>query len=172
MLAQRRREHAAGTRFSFVVDVDGTAVGAVEVRRDEPGTGDPHTGDLSWWLFSGHRGRGWATRAARMLVDRALTERPGRLGVRRVEAQVDPRNDASQRVATRSGLRREGVRRRRAAARRTADATDVVYARLGDDPPLSEPEGFRALLNSFLPRKRAISQMLVRDQDGGCCCAS
>ena len=29
-----------------------------------------------------------------------------------------------------------------------------------------EPEGFRALLNSFLPRKRAISQMLVRDHDG------
>ena len=32
--------------------------------------------------------------------------------------------------------------------------------------PAHEPEGFRALLNSFLPRKRAISQMLVRDQDG------
>ena len=26
--------------------------------------------------------------------------------------------------------------------------------------------GFRALLNSFLPRKRAISQLLVRDHDG------
>ena len=32
--------------------------------------------------------------------------------------------------------------------------------------PAHEPEGFRALLNSFLPRKRAISQMLVRDRDG------
>ena len=31
---------------------------------------------------------------------------------------------------------------------------------------MHEPEGFRALLNSFLPRKRAISQMLVRDHDG------
>jgi 8-oxo-dGTP pyrophosphatase MutT (NUDIX family) len=30
---------------------------------------------------------------------------------------------------------------------------------------MTDPEGFRALLNSFLPRKRAISQLLVRDSD-------
>ena len=41
----------------------------------------------------------------------------------------------------------------------------IVYARLATDTPAHEPEGFRALLNSFLPRKRAISQMLVRDRD-------
>jgi 8-oxo-dGTP pyrophosphatase MutT (NUDIX family) len=41
----------------------------------------------------------------------------------------------------------------------------VVLGRLATDPPISEPEGFRSLLNSFLPRKRAISQMLVRDHD-------
>ena len=41
----------------------------------------------------------------------------------------------------------------------------IVYARLVDDLPAHEPEGFRALLNSFLPRKRAISQLLVRDRD-------
>ena len=33
-------------------------------------------------------------------------------------------------------------------------------------PPTTEAAGFRALLNSFLPRKRAIAQMLVRDNDG------
>ena len=32
--------------------------------------------------------------------------------------------------------------------------------------PLNEAVGFRALLNSFLPRKRAICQMLIRDHDG------
>jgi 8-oxo-dGTP pyrophosphatase MutT (NUDIX family) len=42
----------------------------------------------------------------------------------------------------------------------------VIYAGLVSDPPITEPEGFRALLNSFLPRKRAISQLLVRDRDG------
>ena len=48
-----------------------------------------------------------------------------------------------------------------------ADTTAVaVYARLVTDPPLSDPQSFRSLLNSFLPRKRAISQMLVRDPEG------
>jgi 8-oxo-dGTP pyrophosphatase MutT (NUDIX family) len=42
----------------------------------------------------------------------------------------------------------------------------IIYARLVSDPPVTEPEGFRALLNSFLPRKRAISQLLVRDREG------
>jgi len=41
----------------------------------------------------------------------------------------------------------------------------IVYARLATDVPAHEPEGFRALLNSFLPRKRAIGQMLLRDPD-------
>ena len=41
-----------------------------------------------------------------------------------------------------------------------------VYARLADDHDADTPAGFRALLNSFLPRKRAISQMLMRDPEG------
>ena len=52
-------------------------------------------------------------------------------------------------------------------------ADRIVYARLATDAPAHEPDGFRALLNSFLPRKRAISQMLIRDhRRAGCCCAS
>lgn len=81
----------------------------------------------------------------------------------RVEALVDPADEAAQRIATWSGLRREGVMRGV-----TVDGTPVdriVYARLATDTPVHEPEGFRALLNSFLPRKRAISQMLVRSPD-------
>jgi 8-oxo-dGTP pyrophosphatase MutT (NUDIX family) len=76
----------------------------------------------------------------------------------RVEAWVGTDDVAGQRVATWSGLRREGV------MRGTSDEGDrVVFARVAGDLPSSEPEGFRALLNSFLPRKRAIGQMLVRD---------
>ncbi len=82
----------------------------------------------------------------------------------RVEAWVDPDDSATQRIATWSGLRREGVMRGVTVDGATVDR--IVYARLADDLPAHEPEGFRALLNSFLPRKRAISQMLVRDRDG------
>jgi 8-oxo-dGTP pyrophosphatase MutT (NUDIX family) len=87
-------------------------------------------------------------------VDEALAEHG------RVEAWIRPEDVAGQRLATWTGLRREGV------MRGAVDAGDrIVFARLAGDPPSSEPEGFRALLNSFLPRKRAISQLLVRDHD-------
>lgn len=83
-------------------------------------------------------------------------------GHARVEALVDPDDEAGQRVATWSGLRREGVMRGVTVDGHTVDR--IVYARLATDEPVHEPEGFRALLNSFLPRKRAISQMLIRDR--------
>lgn len=85
------------------------------------------------------------------------------VGHARVEALVDPGDEAGQRIATWSGMRREGVMRGV-----TVDGTPVdriVYARLASDLPAHEPEGFRALLNSFLPRKRAIAQMLVLDEE-------
>jgi 8-oxo-dGTP pyrophosphatase MutT (NUDIX family) len=79
-------------------------------------------------------------------------------GNMRVEALVDPDDEAAQRIATFSGLMREGV------LRSVEDGFDrIVYARLADDTPVDDPIGFRRLLNSFLPRKRAISQMLIRD---------
>ena len=82
----------------------------------------------------------------------------------RVEALVDPDDEGGQRAATWSGLRREGVMRGGVSVDGVA-GDRIVYARLVDDLPAHEPEGFRALLNSFLPRKRAISQLLVRDPD-------
>ena len=81
----------------------------------------------------------------------------------RVETLVAVDDEHGQRVATWAGLRREGVLRGLTVDGSPADR--VVYSRLADDPPISEPEGFRSLLNSFLPRKRAISQMLLRDPD-------
>ncbi|GAA3805847.1 NUDIX hydrolase [Nocardioides panacisoli] len=96
--------------------------------------------------------RGWqaAVDVVRREVAAALLEHE------RVEAKV-PADDAdAQRIATWSGLRREGVQR-------GVDGDLVVYARLAHDTPVHEPGGFRALLNSFLPRKRGIGQMLIRD---------
>ena len=148
---------------NFVIEHGGAVAGCCEVRRAGDGAGE-----LSWTLYAGHRGRGLATRAVRMLADYALTETgQGGLGLGRVEAKVEPGNQASLRVATRSGLRREGVRRVAPGTGDREGTTEyVVLARLASDPPLSEPEAFRALLNSFLPRKRAIGQMFVRDHGG------
>jgi RimJ/RimL family protein N-acetyltransferase/8-oxo-dGTP pyrophosphatase MutT (NUDIX family) len=150
-------ERAAGTRIGYGVHADGRLVGGVEARPDGDVT------SLSWWLFAGNRGHGYASRAVRLLADHAIAD----LGAKRVEAEVDPRNTASLRVATRAGLRREGVRRVEPGMADAADQTEtVILARLASDRPPHEPEGFRELLNSFLPRKRAISQLLVRDAAG------
>ena len=151
------------SEVAFVAEAEGKLVGSVDLRRRDDGVGE-----LSWMLFQGHRGRGFATRAVRMMADFALSEEgQGGLGYWRVEAKVEPDNQASLRVATRSGLRREGIRRvERGHGDRQETASYVVLARLVSDPPLTEPESFRALLNSFLPRKRAIGQLLVRDAEG------
>jgi len=106
------------------------------------------------WTRDLLRGGDWQTAAdvVRRLVDDALAEHA------RVEAHVAADDAQSLRVATWAGMRREGVMR-------GVDIDLVVFARLRTDVPVHEPGGFRALLNSFLPRKRAISQMLVRDHD-------
>ena len=148
---------------AFVIEAEGQLVGTVDIRRTSRGVGQ-----LAWMVYRGHRGKGYATRAVRMLCDYALAdEGQGGLGYWRVEAKVEPDNQDSLRVATRSGLRREGLRRVEPGFGDRPDTESyVVLARLKSDPPLSEPEAFRALLNSFLPRKRAIGQMLVRDTGG------
>ncbi|HEX5985622.1 MAG TPA: NUDIX hydrolase [Nocardioides sp.] len=140
---------------NFVVEAQGQLVGNVEVR-----VKDDRIGELSWVLYAGHRGRGYAVRAVRVLIDWAFEE----LDLVRIEAYVNNANEASKRVATRSGLHREGIMRGREVLRGERHDT-VLYARLRQDPPVTAPDGFRSLLNSFLPRKRAIAQLLVRDPD-------
>ncbi|GAA1521295.1 NUDIX domain-containing protein [Nocardioides humi] len=116
-------------------------------------TVDDGTARLTWTSDLTERGWQAAVDVVRRQVAAALTDHE------RVEVKVAIDDPDAQRIATWSGLRREGVQRGRAG-------DVVVYARLVDDTPVHEPGGFRALLNSFLPRKRGIGQMLVRDGDG------
>ncbi|HWJ67665.1 MAG TPA: NUDIX domain-containing protein [Nocardioides sp.] len=116
-------------------------------------TVDDGVARLTWTSDLTERGWQAAVDVVRRQVAQALTDHE------RVEVKVAVDDVEAQRVATWSGLRKEGVQRGR-----TGDV--VVYARLVDDVPVHEPGGFRALLNSFLPRKRGIAQMLVRDDSG------
>jgi 8-oxo-dGTP pyrophosphatase MutT (NUDIX family) len=138
----------------FAVSHDGEEVGSVAVAVQPDAVGR-----LSWELAPGFTGRGFATMAVSVLTDYSFRG----LGLHRVEAYVDPGSDRAMRVATRSGLRREGVVRGHGVAE-DGRSDRVLFARLATDPPISEPGGFRELLNSFLPRKRAIAQMLIRDE--------
>ncbi|MDT0201032.1 GNAT family N-acetyltransferase [Nocardioides sp. AE5] len=159
----RAHDPAETGAHSFDVERAGEPVGVVAVRVLDEGTGR-----LSWRLDPRHRGRGNGVRAVRLLTDWALTEAgQGGLGLSRVEALVPSDDDASLRLASRSGLLREGLSRiAPGSGERSATTGYVVSARLATDPPLSDPSTFRTLLNSFLPRKRAIGQMLIRDTAG------
>jgi RimJ/RimL family protein N-acetyltransferase len=60
-------------------------------------------GEIGWVLNPDYSGRGYATEAARALLQRAFDD----LGLRRVIARIDARNDASIRLARRLGMRQE-----------------------------------------------------------------
>jgi RimJ/RimL family protein N-acetyltransferase len=59
--------------------------------------------ELGWVLHPAHSGHGYATEAAHALLDVCFDE----LGLHRVTARIDVRNEASLRLADRLGMRRE-----------------------------------------------------------------
>jgi 8-oxo-dGTP pyrophosphatase MutT (NUDIX family) len=148
------RPVGADEREEFAVEVGAHVIGTVALRQV-----GASTGEITFALDDATRGRGYATRAVRLLVDYAF----GSLGLGRVQARVGTDNTAAVRVARRAGLRNEGVVR----VPLEVDAGDyALLGRLREDPSPTEHGGFRALLNSFLPRKRVIAQALVRDETG------
>lgn len=65
--------------------------------------------EIGYALGSAHWGRGYAQEALRLALGHAFAG----LGLRRVEADIDPRNGASCRLVERLGFVREGVLRER-----------------------------------------------------------
>jgi RimJ/RimL family protein N-acetyltransferase len=96
----RWREGKAAT-FAICAADDG-CVGHVFVNLSSGGRGS-----IGYWLLPEARGRGFATRAVRLVARWALRE----LGLARLQLLAEPSNEASQRVAERSGFTREGVLR-------------------------------------------------------------
>ncbi len=115
---------------------------------------------LSWTPELQEQGHEAASTAVQQVLARAFDS-----GHARVEVLVDPDDHVATRIATWAGLRREGVMRGAVVAG-GARADRVVFAGVDTDAPVSAGQGFRAVLNSFLPRKRAIAQLLVRDTAG------
>lgn len=90
--------------------------------------GPMHRAELGYSLRRELQGRGLATEAVRMALGFAF----GRLGLERIEADVDPRNLASCRLLERLGFRREGLLRNRwRVGGEFADS--VIFGLLRDD---------------------------------------
>ena len=98
-------EEGAPGWFQYAVELrdGGVLAGDVGLCLDE----NRMQAELGFTLARAHQGRGYATEAARCVLDRAFGA-----GLRRVSAECDARNTASARLLERLGFRREGHRRR------------------------------------------------------------
>ncbi|AVT32587.1 MULTISPECIES: GNAT family N-acetyltransferase [unclassified Plantactinospora] len=121
-----RADSGEGVSLAIADAVTGQAIGsAVLMLRPQPGVAG-----LGYWLIPSARGRGIATRAARLASSWAIDV----AGIARVEAWVEPENEASRRVLTAAGFEQEGVLRSFLAfAGRRADA--VVFSKIRDTRP-------------------------------------
>ena len=136
----------------FAIELSGSRVGTVAVQHD-----GPHSGSLRWNVGAEGRDQGIALRSLRLAVEYAFAE----LGLTRIEARIDVADTGNIRNASITGLRREGI------IRGHGDEPDrVLLARLADDPAPFSHAGFISILNAGLPRKRVISQGLLRDENG------
>ena len=143
----------------LVVEAGGAPAATFLVRRRSP-----DTAEVDWEPLPGHEGAGVPARGLRLVVDHCFAE----LGFTRVEAAVQIGDTARLRVASRAGLRREGVARGLGPLTGEADRRhDLVrLARLAGDPAPDTRDGFIGVLNANLPTKRVISQGVLRDQSG------
>ncbi|SDT38765.1 NUDIX domain-containing protein [Microlunatus soli] len=87
-------------------------------------------------------------------------------GPRRIESVIAENDHPARWAMVRSGFRLEG--RRRGARRSGVDdqpVDELIFGRLSSDI-VGGPDGFSAVANSTMPRKRLIAHVLMRDENG------
>jgi RimJ/RimL family protein N-acetyltransferase len=103
-MVRRRSAAATGDFVSLVVEHDGAVVGDSLLHLQGTGLSE---GEIGWTILPEHSGRGYATEAARAVLEMAFVH----FGLRRVVANLDARNDRSAALCERLGMRREVDRR-------------------------------------------------------------
>lgn len=125
-----------GAWTALAIELDGEVVGDVAVNLHET----KGVAEIGYTLAPAHWGRGYASEAARAVVDDLVT----RVGVQRIQADLDPANVASQRVLESIGLVFES-HTRKSFLWRGEWADDMSYAATAEewlawrDRPLAPP---------------------------------
>jgi RimJ/RimL family protein N-acetyltransferase len=88
-----------GSAYPWAITLEDRLIGMIEARRDD------HRAEIGYAIARPTWGRGYATEAARAVVDWALSQTP----IRRVWAYVDVVNRPSARVLEKTGMAREGT---------------------------------------------------------------
>ena len=86
--------------IQFAIDLDGHVIGELyfTIKRSKD-----QLGEIGWTINPAHQRQGYATEAARAVLDLAFRT----IGLHRVMADLDPRNDASIALCERLGMRLE-----------------------------------------------------------------
>jgi RimJ/RimL family protein N-acetyltransferase/catechol 2,3-dioxygenase-like lactoylglutathione lyase family enzyme len=144
------READAGRMVAgAIVDhADGRLFGGIGMSSISRGNASAEVG---YWVAAAERGRGVATRAAKLLVDWGFAE----LGLDRIGLLADTDNVASRRVAKKLRFVEEGVLRSYMMTRR-GRRDSVMYGRLATDPEREEP-------SPALPARVSLVTLGVRD---------
>lgn len=148
---------ATAGQVTLVVQVGTGRAGSVTITEH-----DDRRAELVVSIDPAYRGRGLASRSGRLAMAYGFEA----LGLHRIEAYVDVDDLAARWTATRSGMRREGLVRGRAAATGGGRQSALLYARLHDDPDPQTAEGRIGLANAGLPTKRVVAKVLLRDHTG------
>ena len=121
---------ATGMALQFVVESrsSGQAIGTCLLFRFDEGSARV---ELGYVLGRAHWGRGLMKEALAALLGRAFDA----MGVRRVEAEVDPRNAASAGLLRRLGFTREGLLRQRWVTQGEAKDVELFGLLRGEWPP-------------------------------------
>jgi len=99
----RERERQLGSGYGFGIFVDGRFAGEMNLSGIQ--RGPFQNGFVGYWIDEQVAGRGYTPESAAVLLRFAFEE----IGLHRIQVCIIPRNGPSRRVATKLGLREEGV---------------------------------------------------------------
>jgi RimJ/RimL family protein N-acetyltransferase len=130
-LAARNAPSEPGEPLAVMVEHEGRVIGDVMLRLTGPTPpgSSPSIGEIGWVFAPDAGGRGFATEAARALVDLAFEHYP----LHRLMAQLDPRNTASARICERLGMEHEAHTRRDYLAHDGSWTDTSVYGLLREE---------------------------------------
>jgi ribosomal-protein-alanine N-acetyltransferase len=103
-LSRLRADAEAGNTMPFAVVLDGSLVGQVTL--GNLGREPREPAYVGYWVDRAHAGRGITPRALALVLEHAFAT----LDLPRVEANIQPDNDASRRVAEKLGFRLDTLR--------------------------------------------------------------
>jgi RimJ/RimL family protein N-acetyltransferase len=96
-------EHTGKAWRRAIIDHSGAFVGMAHMLDIKRGL--TYRGDAGWWIATPHTRRGYGTEAVGAMIEHAMRDLPGGLGLHEVQAAIHPTNAPSKRIAERAGFR-------------------------------------------------------------------